>query len=800
MIIKTLKLENYRRFANLQIEFPENVIGILGRNGAGKSTIIEAIGWALYGNLLARTEKQDIRSQFVPDNGKCSAEMEFVYGGVEYRIVRTLKGKNATSEAAVYRGGENEAVAVQDRGVNQFIEELLKLDRQSFLTSVFARQKDLAALSSMKPEERRKSINRLINIERIDKARDRVRRDRNEKRAFIDGMRATLKDIDALQKEKKKIQKTISEKDNGKSKIEEQVSQEIAKLEEAKESFEAQNKLRDMFLHWEAQLGKLHSRLQENQNSLQRFENDLKEILSAEKELGEIRKKLENFQTVKNEHDRLNRAATDYARLQGKRKEKELIEATIAKEENRSSGLKEQIKDLQSLEKSLAEIKIKQESLEAEIDRLREESKKFHGEQQAAMRSGKEVKEKLERIRELGPEGECPVCTQQLGDHYKRVTLDLEKQLQELREEFRRHSDAEKRASAQLKELEKELGHSRSLKEDLLKKLSRAQEAAKSFEKAQDSLENYHVQLLLVQKELDEMGEIDYDAAKHHSIKIEYNELLKVKEQAAQFEERVNRKPRVESEIERTKKDIKEINSETGEAKSKQSALGFSEEKYSRAKNDVDVHSQNLDATKEELSFIREELAGLKKDKEKIAKEVIEQKSLRKDIERENEAIVYLNALDVHLGKFRLELASRIRPLIAHRASELLALTTNSRYNLIDLDEDYNIHIYDGNASFRIERFSGGEQDLANLCLRIAISQVVAERSGGAPINFIVLDEIFGSQDSERRDLILNALGQLSSQFRQIFIITHIEQIKDMLPVIIDVTAKDGEESVARVV
>ncbi|NIA29379.1 MAG: AAA family ATPase [Actinobacteria bacterium] len=800
MIIKTLKLENYRRFANLQLEFPENVIGILGRNGAGKSTIIEAIGWTLYGNLLARTEKQDIRSQFAPNNGKCSAEMEFVYGGGEYRIVRTLKGKNATSEAAVYRCGESEAVAVQDRGVNQFIEDLLKLDRQSFLTSVFARQKDLAALSSMKPEERRKSINRLINIDRIDKARDRVRRDRNEKKAFIDGMRATLKDLDVLQNEKKKIQKTISEKNDAKSKIEEQVSQQVAKLEKAKKSFEAQNRLRDQFLHGEAQLGKLQSRLQENQNSLQRFENDLQEILAAEKELGEIRKKLVNFPGVKNEHERLDRAATDYARLQGKRKEKELIEATIAKEENRCSSLKEQTKELKSLEKSLAELKIKQESLEAEIEHLREESKKSHGEQQAAMRSGKEVKQKLERIRELGPEGECPVCTQQLRDHYKQVTVDLEKQLQELRAEYQQHGDAEKRASAQLKELEKELGHSRSLKEDLLKKLSRAQEAAQNLEKAQDSLENYHVQLLLVQKELDEMGKIDYDAAKHHSIKMEYNELLKVKEKAAQFQERASRKAQVQADIERMERTIGEIACEQEEVKYKQAALGFSEENYSRVKNQVDILSRNLDATKEELSGIREELAGLKKEKEKISREISEQKSLRKEIENEKEAVDYLNALDVHLGKFRLELASRIRPLIAHRASELLALTTSSRYNLIDLDEDYNIHIYDGNASFRIERFSGGEQDLANLCLRIAISQVVAERSGGAPINFIVLDEIFGSQDSERRDLILNALAQLSSQFRQIFIITHIEQIKDMLPVIIDVTAKDGEESVAKVI
>ena len=125
----------------------------------------------------------------------------------------------------------------------------------------------------------------------------------------------------------------------------------------------------------------------------------------------------------------------------------------------------------------------------------------------------------------------------------------------------------------------------------------------------------------------------------------------------------------------------------------------------------------------------------------------------------------------------------------------MLSLTTNSRYSTLELDQDYNIYIYDGNSPFAIERFSGGEQDLANLCLRIAISRVVAERSGGAPINFIVLDEIFGSQDTQRRDLILQALGQLSSQFRQIFIITHIDSVKDVLPVIIDVTAVDAETS-----
>jgi exonuclease SbcC len=62
------------------------------------------------------------------------------------------------------------------------------------------------------------------------------------------------------------------------------------------------------------------------------------------------------------------------------------------------------------------------------------------------------------------------------------------------------------------------------------------------------------------------------------------------------------------------------------------------------------------------------------------------------------------------------------------------------------------------------------------------MSQVIAERSGGAEVNFIALDEIFGSQDDKRRQNILNSLSKLSTQFRQILLITHLEDIKEMLP------------------
>jgi exonuclease SbcC len=116
----------------------------------------------------------------------------------------------------------------------------------------------------------------------------------------------------------------------------------------------------------------------------------------------------------------------------------------------------------------------------------------------------------------------------------------------------------------------------------------------------------------------------------------------------------------------------------------------------------------------------------------------------------------------------------------------------------LELDESYNIFLYDGRASFGIERFSGGEQDIANLCLRVAISQVVAQRTGKPPLQFIVLDEIFGSQDEERKILVLSALQQLSNYFRQIFLITHIDSIKENLPVVLQVEMA-GEASEVKV-
>ena len=96
------------------------------------------------------------------------------------------------------------------------------------------------------------------------------------------------------------------------------------------------------------------------------------------------------------------------------------------------------------------------------------------------------------------------------------------------------------------------------------------------------------------------------------------------------------------------------------------------------------------------------------------------------------------------------------------------------------------------------KRFSGGEEDIANLCIRLAISRVIAESAGTTGVNMIILDEIFGSQDIYRKRNIVSLLNELTNQYQQIFLITHVEEMKERMGYVIDVSA-DNDNDISKV-
>jgi DNA repair exonuclease SbcCD ATPase subunit len=140
-----------------------------------------------------------------------------------------------------------------------------------------------------------------------------------------------------------------------------------------------------------------------------------------------------------------------------------------------------------------------------------------------------------------------------------------------------------------------------------------------------------------------------------------------------------------------------------------------------------------------------------------------------------------------------------VGPLLAQQAAELFAELTDHEYDTLDVNpETYDIKITDGGVEHGLARFSGSETDLANLALRIAISEHVRFQSGGA-VGLLVLDEVFGPLDPDRKERMLLALERLRSRFRQVLVITHDEAIKEQLPSAIEVVKLPGRRATARV-
>ena len=147
------------------------------------------------------------------------------------------------------------------------------------------------------------------------------------------------------------------------------------------------------------------------------------------------------------------------------------------------------------------------------------------------------------------------------------------------------------------------------------------------------------------------------------------------------------------------------------------------------------------------------------------------------------------------MSDFKQNVMERIVPTLSEVSSDLFRDMTDSRYGGIEINDDYEMQIYDGGEKYDLNRFSGGESDLANLCLRLAISRVLADRSGNE-INFLILDEIFGSQDQVRKRNIMTALNQLEKQFHQIILITHIDDTKDLMESVLTIKETDDGSSV----
>jgi exonuclease SbcC len=100
--------------------------------------------------------------------------------------------------------------------------------------------------------------------------------------------------------------------------------------------------------------------------------------------------------------------------------------------------------------------------------------------------------------------------------------------------------------------------------------------------------------------------------------------------------------------------------------------------------------------------------------------------------------------------------------------------------------ETLDINISDLNGTRAYEMYSGGEKLRINFALRIALSRLLARRAG-ASLQTLVIDEGFGTQDTQGRERLVAAIQSIQAEFAKILVITHIQELKDLFPVRIEV-------------
>jgi exonuclease SbcC len=801
--ISFLELRNYRRFRQLKLQFPDGIVGILGLNGAGKSTVIESIAWALFGNVdeAVRTSRDSVRRVGAGAQESCMAVLEFELGGTEYRIEREMAGKNLSMRAVLATKGS--VVAEGDKPVRKMVEKLLGMDHKSFFTSVFARQKELNALQNVAAGERKKVVLRMLRIDSIDSVLTAVRADERTVKAKIDGAERTLRMDDGREKEK-----VLAERIPALLETLESASKEYALAEKnehkAELALDAVRKKRDSLKKdvdaYNSSASDLSAKRSAIKERKEREENILKRIADAEarlRRLPELEKDDLQFHKTSEKKDALEKERTRHDKATSIADEIRKDEEDVTRRRAETDALKGQLANLSSLEPQIADI----ERAKSECEASRAELSGKIGELKAvaAEREGAAEKDrkKLEEIKSAGKEGICPTCERTLQEAFDLLVSKLTESASQAGKQAKDARDAVSKLSAEIEGIvrkEEAIRKKRTRLEQDMRNLK--QQEASLSEKTRE-LEKNLSRVAERKKILAEMGDIRYDENDYRKTREQYERLRTAHDEFTKLRSLSDQKGQYERDLTDVGESIKRYTAEAQTLEGFVKKLEPRKGEYDSTMKELDQRTQEVAQAKDVLrkhgtarDRAQHDIDTSKKELEEIArvKKVIEQDRMRSDD---------LALLEDVVANFKDNLIGRIRPTLSELTSRSIAAMTEGRYTKVNLDDDYEMQIEDQGTMYPVSRFSGGEADLANLSLRLAISTIIADRTGAAPINVLILDEIFGSQDPNRKRSVMTALTRLSTQFRQMFLITHIEEVKDSMNYVIKIEEQEDGTSAA---
>ena len=770
MIVRRIYLQNYRVYEGVhELEVPDGLVGIYGPNGAGKSYLIESIPWALYG--YGRGAAEEGRTTGV--NDECVVEITFEHEGHEYVVRRTITGggKTIKRDALVMANGMQVATGARD--VERYVQQLIGMNEKGFLASVFAEQKQLAALSSQTPGERRKLVLDLLGITPIESAVKAARRDAKSASDTLASLQTVVADLGALETERDDAaaRAVAARADAEIAVAAAMVAREQAEAARDKhEAMARQLEVGRQLAQRHAELVAAVERLQTESDALATADATLAALGDTAALLAMARTEFDAVRALGEARERHEKAAAALATLAGATEDDEPPYPSDA-------------------------TAVAARGVAAEAQRV-------HAGLEATARARAEAvkaaEASLQKADDLDADADCPTCGQELGDSFEQV---------------RAHRTEEAVAArAALAEAKKELAVAAKVVDTTARAAERAEKALVAARQAWErdqKLRAARQESLAGVRAAEEM--LTAALATCDALRTGLRDLDAPSAKAALTEAEANHNTASELRGRLGRADV--VRAELADATAKAAEVGTELDALRAEAKAAGVSPKNVEAAKAE----REQAAAAAQAADKASREASDTAS-RAEAHATATATNYERAVEQHariepqaaearllgrlgelLNAFKDHEAAAVGPRLAGHARALFDDMTEGTYNGLELTDNFEVRLTDANRTFDLKRFSGSEVDLANLALRIAISECVTLQSGGA-VGLLVLDEVFGPLDASRRLRLLSALNGLQTRFPQILVVTHADDVKAQLPSSIEVRVTGERRATAVVV
>jgi len=832
MIPQVLDIEGFLSYKeHTEILFYDiDIACITGENGAGKSSILEAMTWALFGR--ARKKDESIINLHCD---KAKVAFYFEYEGNEYRVIReNPRGKSQTVE--LFIAGKKDWVDLTERTLretNDKIADILKLDYECFVNAIFFLQGDADQFSKQTPANRKKILGKILGLEAWEDYRLKAREQRAELEKKITGGEAVVAHHNEVIADEEQRKWRLNEAKLKREAAQANYDQALEVFEGAKES---QRKIKEGT--------DLVKNLTDGDRKLAREINELEtDILGLEDAVSEYNMALSNEESITQAWEEYRGWEREVKELSIKHREwteLEVSKQTPSTEISEQKGallaeqlaLKEAGERVKKLREQLPEeeaefialqnrVEILSDSA-IEVTRIEEALHKARERNASLAHSIEwyegELEKYAERLAMLEDETvhECPTCKQEIdGELYTRLLteahteydncryqltqlkegqveslgdeVDLELQLENLNEIIADMKGVEircERMGERIQAMRMDLDQWETHDQPRLKEIERMLEQGDFAHEARDYLKDVEDKQKALGYDPARFAELDdlLTANKYQQRDWEFLQQAKAEHGSTKAEMAglVKAKYKLEQEREQNADAILEARKKLETELANAVDYEHAEKAMKRCETEV-VNALNEEGKAQAL------LDAVAESKDEINRIASEQETIRKKARD-------LKVLEDAFGKNGVPalMIEQTIPAIQDKANELLdrlsggemrvEFITQAEYKSKDaIKETLDIVIEDKDGVRDYEMFSGGEAFRINFAIRVALSNLLAQRAG-ARLQTLVIDEGFGSQDSNGRDRLVEAISVVRNDFAKVLVITHIEELKDLFP------------------